>query len=167
MAALLDLSHRRPIPFAFPGPYTKERILSRPIEELRNAFIHAYKLERAFLQSSITPRIVIQHTDLLVEEVRWVTYINDRYCMTMTQADVYSCFVLCGTGHPSELSWSFRDRPNCWHFDHDADGVTAIITTNGSQQSVVRFVEFQRAHFQFPDTQSRSSEYSTRHQTPY
>ena len=166
MAALLDLSHTRPIPFAFPGPYTKERILSRPIEELRNAFIHAYKLERAFSQSNITPRIVIQHTGLLGEEIRWVTYINDRYCMVMTHDDVYSCFVRCGTGHWSELSWSFRDWPNCWHFGHDADGVIAIINTNDYQQSVVRFVEFQRVHFQFPDTQSRSSEYSTKDQTP-
>jgi hypothetical protein len=134
VAALLDLSHTRPIPFAFPGPYTEARISSRPVEELENAFIHSYRLDRALSQFTITPRSVVQHR--FEGEIRWVNYINNRYCMAMTQDHMFYCFIPRDTGGWLDLCWRLEHRPNCWVFDHDSEGVTAIVNTNSSQRSV-------------------------------
>jgi hypothetical protein len=147
VGALLDINYTRPVPFGFPGPYTKDRISSRPVEELKGVFTHSYRLDRALSQASITPRSVIQHTERRARAPRWVNYINDRYCMIMTFNNVFYCFIRRDTGHWSELSWEFRGGPERWCFDHDSGGVTAILETR-FQESVPRFV-FARSHFSF------------------
>jgi hypothetical protein len=102
---------------------------------IQRAVEKATSLERAFNKDTIHPKRIKRLGVSGNASIKWLWLLDgDRYVVTLDMNDTIRCY---DTKEDEGLRFKLEQRPDCWDFDLDEEGITIVV--NGRALECVLF----------------------------
>lgn len=136
MGILQHVRTHRPVPFPEEILAGRIPISSVSLSCIQRAVFKATNIEYAFNKDIIRPKRIVKLDVPGRVGIKWLWLLDgDRYVVTLDMNDTIRCY---DTKEDEGLRFTLEQRPDCWDFDVDEEGITIVV--NGRALECVLFI---------------------------